>query len=890
MGTAILRTKLFIPPVRSESVQRQRLYRALDQALRRRGALVCAPAGFGKSTLLAAWARQCDCAVRWLSLDSNDNDAPRFWSHLSAALADLWDDDEDWLPSGATPSEDDLARLIDRLLDLPSPVALVLDDLHLLSNPEIHGQLVRILEHLPPQAHLIGASRYDPPWPLTRLRVSGDLVEIRARDLRFSDNETSGYFASALSVPVPEASLAVILERTEGWAAGLQMVALSLRPLLSTEGGRADDFLRGLSESRRFVLDYLTDEVLNRQRPELRRFLLCSAILDRLSAPLCNAVVGTEDGQRLLEELERANLFLIPLDSERRWYRYHHLFRDLLLKTLQAERPADLAQLHQRASVWYQAQGYTGDALTHGLAANDVERVARLVAGNALAIMGHDEMPTLLRRLDQLGPSLQEQPWLRIARAWVLTFAGELAQADAQLAACDAPSSPQSPMTPPMLGHCAAIRAYLAGMRGQMPAAADQCCRSLELLEADDAMARSFVTALWGSVLRWEGDYPTSERLSIQAIEMSRQAGLRRVVADAFCDLAALQISQGKLRAAEMTCLDALERAERCRQETGRRLPITGFVHARLSAVYRLRQQLPEALEHARRGVTMVERWGWPDGLVFGYTHLAEAEQAAGRLAEAQTTVAKAERVARGLSPFMASHVAMHAARLALRRGHMTQARHWAEDNPPGSCDALLQNTDTLLTWSAIHIASGRAHGLTLGQRHGYARRVLDLLSRIEPAVVAAGAQGTLIEMLGLEIDAHMLLGQDAEVAAALDRLLDLAEPEENIAALVSRIETLEPVLRKTLDLGAHPSLIRRILAADGHTGESPLTSLADPLTPRELAVLRLLNGPLNSCELARELFLSPNTVRSHIKRIYSKLGVHSRAEAVDRARSLGLL
>jgi LuxR family maltose regulon positive regulatory protein len=419
----LLATKIYIPPPRPGLVSRPRLIRRLDEGLRlgHRLTLVSAPAGFGKTTLLSEWCAGCGRPVAWLSLDEGDNDPARFLAYLVAALqtveVDIGAGVVAALQSPQPPSmEAGLTLLINEMTTISDPFALVLDDYHLITAQPIQDGLTFLLDHLAPQMHLCIAGRADPPLPLARLRARGQLTELRAADLRFTPGEAAAFLNTSVGLNLSNAEVAALDARTEGWIAGLQMAALSMR-------GRQDlpGFIRAFTGTHRFVLDYLVEEVLEQQSPGIQRFLLKTSVLERLAAPLCDAVTAGSDSRTILGQLDRDHLFLIPLDNERRWYRYHHLFADLLRSRLKQTDPDRAPILRRRASEWYEQHGLIVDAVSHAFAAGDIGQVARLVEGNVLAMMGHGELTTVMRWLDGLPAGMvRSRPWLSIARAWAL--------------------------------------------------------------------------------------------------------------------------------------------------------------------------------------------------------------------------------------------------------------------------------------------------------------------------------------------------------------------------------------------------------------------------------------------------------------------------------------
>jgi len=565
MTTPLLQTKLYIPPIRREVVPRLRLIERLNASLRRKLTLVSAPAGFGKTTLLSEWihaigARQAagretiqsaaspfspplssPLRVAWVSLDKDDNDATRFLFYLIAALQT----NETNVGEGVLmalqspqppPVESVLTDLINEVIDIPGHIVLILDDYHLITAQPIHEALTFLLNHLPPQLHLILSTRADPPLPLVRLRGRGQLNELRATDLRFSPTEAAAFLNDVMGLGLSAEEIAALDARTEGWIAGLQMAALSMQ-------GREDvsGFIKSFSGSHRFILDYLVEEVLDQQSSDIRGFLLRTSILERMSAPLCDAITGRANSQTILAQLEQNNLFLNHLDDERHWYRYHHLFADLLRKRLGATQPDILPALHLHASEWYEKSGLTAEAVNHALAIDDVERVSRLIAGNAFAMMDHGELATLVARLDALPEEMiKSQPWICVARAWAFIYAGQMDALealllDAEEALWKVPTNDIS-FDEPIAGHIVSIRAYSIALKGNMPRAAALAREALVYLPEQDLTARGWTASLLANALRWSGDLTGANQAFAEASTISQMAGHNHVAVNVLSD------------------------------------------------------------------------------------------------------------------------------------------------------------------------------------------------------------------------------------------------------------------------------------------------------------------------------------------------------------------
>jgi LuxR family transcriptional regulator, maltose regulon positive regulatory protein len=574
----LLATKLHLPRTPPGFLPRPRLQERLEEGLARGLLLVCAPAGFGKTTLLAGWAHGGRRPVAWLSLDGGDNDPSRFWRHVAAALdrsrPGLAEQLLPLLDPPAPPSCEGLvAALVNQLAARPGELALVLDDYHLIEAPPVHAALGFLLEHRPPGLRLVLASRADPPLPLARLRARGQLGELRERDLRFTPEEAGGVLAAAVGTGLPDSAVAALTERTEGWVAGLQLAALSLRDQPDVAG-----FVASFSGSHRYVLDYLTEEVLDRQPDEVRDFLLATSILERLSGELCDAVTGRTDGQRTLEQLERANLFLQPLDEVRGWWRVHQLFADLLRARLQQEQPERVPALHHAAAGWCERYGLADEAVRHALAAGDPTWAARLIERHADGLLLRSEGATVQRWLAALPPELVEaRPRLLLAEARVALLGGRVEEGQARLDAAeralaaapadDAPYQPSAGRAASLLANVPATialdRAWLAELRGDADLAIASASRALAEVGDGEWMLESNANGYLGIAEWLHGRLPEAERLLSSTIARWGAAGERYLAVRGCHHLGQVQRARGDLDAALATYRQALELAAR---------------------------------------------------------------------------------------------------------------------------------------------------------------------------------------------------------------------------------------------------------------------------------------------------------------------------------------
>jgi len=914
MVTPLLRTKLYIPPVRPELVPRPRLVERLQAGFDRRLTLISAPAGFGKTTLLsqciAHWDRlEPKVRVAWLSADQGDNDPIRFWRYVVTALQTidprLGEAAEATLQTAQPlPTGDLLVTLINEITAVAvQRFVLVLDDFHLIDEAQIYEGLVFLLDNLPPPPggmHLIISSREDLPWPIARLRARGELTELRSVDLRFTPEEVTAFLNDVVGLGLSPENVIALDARTEGWIAGLQMAAISMRERKQSQGAHGlSAFIQTLGASHRFILDYLVEEVLDQQPPVIQAFLLQTSILEQMTASLCDAVTGGDESQAVLDRLEQVNLFLIPLDDERRWYRYHHLFADLLRMRQEETGHPDVAVLHRRASEWYEQNGLIGAAVGHALGAGDVERVARLARRNALAVMDYDELATVVRWLNTLSDEvLRTRPWLGIACAWAQFYMGRLDAVHSQLHNIESELQ-GTDNAQGLAGHIAAIRSYVAAVSGEMSQAKLVADQALRLLPEQDEVMRGFVIALQSTILRWSGDLVAAAEASAQAVSISRAAQDSRVAVEALIIHGALRHWQGQIHEAFAICEEALLLADEFARQQGRPPPVVASVHRLVSRILYEWNDLEGALRHARQGIELSEEWGGVEDMAFAYIVLARVLQATGDVQGALDAVQKGRQKARVFSPWFGNYGAAHQARLWLAQDNQSAAMRWAQESGLSPDD----EPEFQYTWEY----SVLARVLTA---QGMPDRALALLEKLLRVSETAGAGLQVIEVLILQALALEARGYVEQALAALARALYLAEPEGLVRTFIDEGAPVGELLRQAARRGIAAEYARRLLTAlDLETeqrgpGTREMTSvptqmlrkepgqasLVEPLTDREVEVLRLLDTHLSAPEVAGELVISRHTVRTHIKRIYGKLGVHNRADAVRRARELALL
>ncbi len=892
-STPLLTTKLYMPPVGPRWVPRPHLIQQLEEGLHlgQRMTLVSAPAGFGKTTLLSEWLRQADRPVTWLSLDDGDNDPTRFLAYLIAALQKI--DPAIGQSAQATlqathplPMESLLTTLINDIVAAAEPFILVLDDYHVIETPAIHQAVSFLLDHMPPLdqgMHLVVATRADPPLPLARLRGRGQLTELHAAELRFTSSEAGVYFNDTMALDLSAEHVAALEQRTEGWIVGMQLAALSLQEQENVAG-----FVQAFSGSQRYVIDYLTEEVLNRQTQEIQAFLLQTAILDRLTGSLCDAVrFGTAEtpsiskgsgvtqgaeSQKVLEALEAANLFLVPLDEERRWYRYHHLFADILRQRLERERGDLVPELHRRASEWYQANEWYPDAVHHSLAAGDEERAAELIGQRGWAMLVRGEMRELLGWLNSLPQNLvSSRPQLGVIHTWALALTGQWTEVKQSLAKIGDGYVP---------GEIAAIQAYVASVQGDVPRTIALCKQASEALPESKWFSRSFVALSLG-IAYFAGGQPRAASKALgEAIELCRASDLTYMMQATMIELGLVQETAGSLREAAQTCRRALELAP---GQDVRPVPNVGRAYVCLGKVHCEWNNLDRALQYVTKGIELTEMGGFTSAQLFGYAWLAEVCLARGDMKAASQALEKADRLIQrhpyaGLSGTLTNL----RVRSWLKSGDLTAASLWLQEHLPSAGDVPDYSQELEQIAAAMVL-------LSLNQP----ARALELLCPLQDLAEEAGRMWSLIRILVLQARAFQMEEDWDQALSTLERALCLAEPEGFVRIFVDDGEPMAWLLRRARAKGIAPEYVSRLLAAFGESPPAAAPSgqaLVEPLTEREMEVLRLIAAGLSNQEIAEELVVAVSTVKSHINHIYGKLDVKNRTRAVARARTLGLL
>jgi len=936
MPDTLLTTKLHIPQPAREFVPRPHLAARLNEALKRKLTLVCAPAGFGKSTLVADWLAENGLSAAWLSLDEGDSDPARFWTYLIAAIQAVHPDvgHEARQIVGAPQlrsAEPAVVSLLNEVAELAGDLVLVLDDYHVITDgshaggahaEQIHKDLGYLLDHQPSNLHLTLIARVDPPLSLARLRAHRQLIEIRAVDLQFSADEAATLFDDVMNLHLKPEQVAALHLRTEGWIVGLQLAALSLRrhPAYDDDRGRARaEFIEHFTGSHQFILDYLAEEVL-RALPEVQRqFLLQTSILERFCAPLCAAVAGdgTGDGtgdaasQRLLDEIRKDNLFLIPLDPGGRWFRYHHLFAQVLQALLERDHPDQVAALHLKAAAWFEEQGYPGQAVDHALRSGDMQRAKELVLQHWTATLHRGEVATVLHWLDALpeqATAADGDPFLSLARCWALFLSGRGAaiaphleranEASERLASEGAlDGAAQSTLA----GHLAMMRSVLARSLGQHAESVSFAEQGVRLVPPEMSNAAGTAWNMLGAARAGAWDYDGAIEAHDRGIQLVYGAGNLAGAYVCTYGQAMYLLTQGRLNEAEDTCRCAIERGVR---DGHGNLPVAGWPYVAMARIELERYRLEEAQAYLDDGLRIARPGDLGDLLRAGRyvrAHLAAIRGNRGVPVSTQDDAVEILRDTKRIvdamdDPYLAGELAWWWTTVCFNTGDLIGARQKLADLEKQCAATRHANLLTARDWliPGLLCAEGR-----------YDEALAELAEAIHRARTANSA-GALLRLLALQAVALERTGKPQAARSALQEAVNLGAPGGYVRRWLDAGPSIVPLLRDAREKGSVPQALLPYLdsvldACQSAFGEAarepagmptgvPVGAMLDPLTPRELEIVRLICAGYSGPEIAEELVLAYNTVRKHISNIYGKLGVRSRTQAIACARDLGLV
>ena len=907
----LLETKFYLPKWSADLVSRSRLIDRIHP--QRKLTLISAPAGFGKTTLLAQWVAAIPTrTIAWVSLDQGDNDPAFFWNYLITALQkiqpSLGERSRSLLQSPQPPSiESVLMTLLNELTAVEADITLILDDYHAIETQAIHRGIGFLLNHLPPQVHLIIASRADPPLSLARLRSRGELTELRVSDLRFTPDEAATFLNQGMGLEISAVEVSALEQRTEGWIAGLQLAALSLQ-------GREDipDFVAAFSGDDRYIVDYLMEEVLQRQPDRVRRFLLQTSVLERLSSSLCDAVTDQNDGQGMLETLERGNLFIIPLDNKRQWYRYHHLFADVLQAHALRSWPERISSLHERASEWYEQNHLFSDAIRHALAAQDFERAAGLIERVWPTMRRHQRETTVLGWITSLPDSLiRNRPVLSVAYALVLLNDGQLDAVESRLQdaerCLEAAVDSQGPLAVERVvtddaqlqslpASIANARAYRAQALRDVSGTVTYAQQALELLPEDEEYERGTTAALLGLAYWTSGRPEAGYRSFVEGLAIFKQMGLTQIAIGGTFILAQMSMAQGRLHRAINICEQSLQLAA---EQGNPVLPGTPELYLALSELRYEQGDLAAANQLLLRGETLRQQASLSGAKFLWWVVQARLKVAEGDLDTALNQLHEGERLyyrtpipVPDVRPVEALKVQWW-----LRQGKLAEALGWVRERGLSVDDQpdYLREYEHL-TLVKVLIAQYQRDGTD-----EVIHQVTCILTRLLAAAEAEARTGSIIKILVVLALAEEAQGDVTSAIVSLERALILAEPEGYVRIFVEPGTPMVQLLREAMTRGitlTYTNWLLTTLATWGQPHDDTPTAsvvpspqpLIEPLSQRELDVLRLLNTELSGPEIARELVVALSTVRTHTKRIYSKLNVTNRRAAVKRATELKLL
>ena len=910
----LLLTKFYVPSPQAGLLLRPRLLQKLDEGCNRPVTLISASAGFGKSTLLSQWVAAASYPVTWLSLDENDNAPIRFTTYLIAALQKIdsavGHEALDILHSSPSPPfELILTQVVNETARIPHHFILVLDDFHFIEDEQVNQIIAFLFANMPPQMHLFISTRLDPPLPLARMRAGRELVEVRSNDLRLTLDETEALMKEVLGFRLSREDIRLLDEYVEGWAAGLQLVVLSMQGRENLSG-----FLEDLRGQNRFILEYLMEEVLGRQTSDTRNFLLTTSILERLNASLCNTLLEREDSQEMLIRLQQSNTFLMPLDHERTWYRYHHLFADLLQNQLRLLAPEQVANLHARASGWYDREGWFTEAISHALNGKDLDRAAGLYEKYGLKVMSSSREENLAGWLDLLPlEMIHHRPWLCILKAWLHYSVGTRAKAEEFLKIAEqwtGSNSRESELPPDPISlpaeECqrlkvaiASIRAHILIVERDFQSVLDQVDLAFDILSAEDPRRSTAMVAL--GLAYWAlGDREKSEQTFAKAAEIFRMHGDLDGLVSSLCYRGVMQVKQGQLRPALPVFREALVAATR---QDGTKILFASIPYLRIGDLMREWNDLAGAQEHIDLGLVTAKKLNHPDVLIEAYICRARLALAGKNPQDAHAALHQADMVmaANQVDPWYIGWLDECWLRYWLSEGDLAQAIALVERRGL-TPDGTLEYHHDLHHLNLARVLIARGVQDPSGQDLKQARQ---LLNRLQEAAEKADWIHETIKIMVLKSLVRRASGEKERALDTLSQALRAAYPGGYVRLFIDEGAPMAAMLDDLLAQrpGASPldghlrayagRLLEALHAESAGTfagSQSIYTTLVEPLSERELEVLRYLKSHLTNSEIAFELGISANTVRFHIKNIYSKLNVHRRGDAVHQGKKFGIL
>ena len=889
MSETLLQTKLYIPVTRNSLVPRIQLLTRLNIGLNGRLTLISAPAGFGKTTLIVHWskalAESSTWRLAWFSLDDNDNDVSRFFTYFITALqkidAQIGQTALELLHAPqASNIQISLTELLNNLAQSSQAIALALDDYHLITNPEIHKGITFLLENAPPHFHLLLLSRADPPFSLARLRARHQMTEIRQQDLRFEQSETAVFLNQLMALDLPATAVAALEKRTEGWVAGLQMAALSLQGQTDTES-----YIQRFTSSNRFIFDYLAEEVLARRPEGTRDFLLQTAVLDKLCAPLCDAVLNIPEAadsqsQQILEQLESANLFLIPLDDNRHWYRYHHLFADLLQQQARRENPELEKAAHERASHWFEKAGYAEEAIQHALSATNYERAANLVTQYGEKWLWQGEIGKILLWTERLPTSWQHQnPRLTLNYAWALLFRGHARKVETAVAQLPPTFADTSPDAIDLL----VLQSTLAIGQNHIAQAitlSEKVRTKLEALEpkASNLTMRGLAVINQGYINHIQGNHTLAIQNYDLAVSLNREAGNLLTAIYATQGWGSLLIEQGQLPQAETVLLDGLQIEREWAKKLGtgdRKLVAATPLHISLAQLYYQWNRLAEAEAQLIDGDKLLissDPFDTCTGLM-ALVKLRLAQDKTEAIPPILTQLQEIEQRATALRVRRQLAVALATIRCALY-----------SQQPPSELRTAIERA--LPELESDSLTQARAL-ITLGRPH----EAVPLLEKLTAQTEADGRYGLWLSAAVLLCLAYQSTDEKTTALTWLSRAVQTAAPLGHIRLFLDEGQPLQHLLQELVQQKNAPTYATTLLAYFPTTPQPIVPPpVNNPLSPREREVLQLIAEGLTNQEIATQLVIAPSTAKRHVINIYNKLDIKNRAEATARAYELGIV
>lgn len=887
-GEHLLRTKFYVPPIRSTQIARPRLSDLINAGLDRSLILVSAPAGYGKTTLVSRWLKETKITSAWLSLDNGDNDPIRFLQYLLTTLLPIApgiENDLLGMLQGIQPAhfENVIIQLVNELTSVSDPFVLVLDDFHVIQSEAVLKILSYLLEHLPNQMHLAILTRTDPPLPLSRLRVRGQLLNIRADQLRFTQVEIASFLNETMGLTLSASDLSALEKRTEGWIASLQLAALSMQGSKDIHG-----FVSAFTGSHHYVMDYLAEEVLKLQPKKVSNFLLQTSILDRLCGPLCEAVVEIDmaapmDGQAMLQSLEEMNLFTIPLDDERHWYRYHHLFSDVLRKRLEHQSRQLLPQLHRRASQWYEKNGFISESIQQAITAGDQDRAAKLIEDNGCLLLISGDVATLLNWAEAIDFQAENRPWLAIQKAWALALTGDLERVEPTLKVPEELLSPlkATDEVRTMQGTIAAARAHCANTRGDTQSAAKYARQALELLPDCSSISqsiRSVTVSILGDASRINGNLEEAILAYTEAIKIGREANNLNMVIIANSNIADILMEQGQLHRAADIYARSLQMAVR---PDGQRSPLAANIFDGMGRLSYEWDRLDDAEQNIRQCMEQSRIWGDIGQQAYAWAMQARLEQARNDPEKAREAMQEAERLIGNHphSPHWSIQVRSDLARVSLAQGNLESPYQRVQKR------GLKIKDEIPYQWESEYVLLLRV----LVARCDYEAAII-LSNRLLQKAETTGQMGLVINALILQALALQGKKETGQALVALERALALARTEGYVRSFLDEGEAMTRLLCQAqahqVGSGYAAVLLSRIGKISGTTQPS-MQLLIEPLTAREVEVLKLIKAGRSNQDIAGQLVISIATVKRHISNIYTKLGVESRTQAVAIGKEL---